>query len=208
MQSWFALDFQHFKYFHICLNEMWLWPTDGCLSKDCKSRFCNPDLVVSGSEWAYLKNLWQSRTKTHRITFIWEHKKGFTESGWFWSSLKVLKYWPQGSHVMTFSHAWNFQRLSVSKKRVEACVLKCFWLCFRTVQEIRQVSISWPGQCWQNDATAHAERWQIGTACANFTSKWVDATFSHTHMHIHTCSLGYVWKQSMQLFNIMWCFFF
>lgn len=42
---------------------------------------------------------------------------------------------------------------------------------FRTVQEIWQVSVPWPGQCGQNNTTAHAQRRQTGTACADLTSK-------------------------------------
>lgn len=72
-----------------------------------------------------------------------------------------------------------------------------FFFSFRTVQKIRQVSISWPGQCWQNDATAHAQRWQIGTACANFTSKWVGATYSHTCTSTHARSV-LCWKPFLQ----------
>ena len=104
MSSFWAVTFAHFPQCNVVL----LWPTDGGLSKDCKSRFCNPDLVVSGSEWSYLKILWKTRTKPTRSNWSGIAKKGITKSGSFWSGLKVLKYWAQRLKIIVFFRTLSF----------------------------------------------------------------------------------------------------
>ena len=48
------------------VKEMLLCPTDGGLSINCKSRFCNLDLMISDSNWFCLKILWKTSTEPTR----------------------------------------------------------------------------------------------------------------------------------------------
>lgn len=80
-------------------------------------------------------------------------------------------------HNMIASHWWERRDWTAgscgasgegySMKTAAFNQIKSF--CFRAVQEVWQISIPRSGQCWQNDASAYAQRWPTGSACADLT---------------------------------------